>query len=345
MRGWAAARVGQSLSGPAAHVGSACGRTRLTHMLQAMSRRIRCLLVVPLAVLALHLPVSAQELLSADDVVAMESPAPELRIPYGEDPLQYGHLRLPEGMGPHPVVVFIHGGCWLSAYDIGHVGPLEEALAGAGYAVWSLEYRRVGNIGGGWPGTFLDIAAGVDHLPTLATEYPLDLDRVIASGHSAGGHLALWVASRPWVPKSSELYSAKPLLVHGVLALAPAPDLEALQHAAVCGGVMDGLMGGSPEAVPERYDAASPMRLPPVDVPQRIVVGAHDRAWAPGGHAYFRRASTNDGATSDGARIVLTEAPESGHFEMIVPTTSTWPLVLQELEALSSDMARIREPM
>ena len=97
-------------------------------------------------------------------------------------------------------------------------------------------------------------------------------------------------------------------------------------------------MGGSPEAYPERYDAASPMRLAPIDVPQRVFVGAHDRVWTSGGHAYFQRARSVDDAT-----IVLREAPESGHFEMVVPTTSTWPLVLQELRALSADMVRIRE--
>ena len=291
--------------------------------------------VALLVMLALPAPVFGQEFLSANDVVAMESPAPDLRIPYGEHPLQYGHLRLPEGAGPHPVLVFIHGGCWLSAYDIGHVGQLEEAVTAAGYAVWSLEYRRVGDEGGGWPGTFLDIARGVDAVAELASEHPLDLSRVIASGHSAGGHLALWVAARPRIPRSSELYAASPLPIHGVLALAPAADLETLQAQAVCGGVVDGLMGGSPETVPERYDAASPMRLLPIDVPQRIVIGAHDRAWSPGGRAYFERAGAVDGAS-----IVLMEAPESGHFEMVVPTTSTWPLVMRELAAPSSDLAR-----
>ena len=94
----------------------------------------------------------SQELLSAADVVALEAPAPDLIIPYGEAPLQYGHLRLPEGPGPHPVVLFIHGGCWLSAYTIGHVGSLEHGLAQEGYAVWSLEYRRVGDEGQGQHG-------------------------------------------------------------------------------------------------------------------------------------------------------------------------------------------------
>ena len=128
----------------------------------------------------------SQELLTAGDIVAIESPSPDARIAYGEAALQFGYLRLPEGRGPHPTIVFIHGGCWLSRYDIQHTGPAEQALADAGYAVWSIEYRRVGDEGGTWPGMFLDVGSGVDHLFELAHEYALDLDRVIVAGHSAG---------------------------------------------------------------------------------------------------------------------------------------------------------------
>ena len=164
-------------------------------------------------------PGRAQELLGAADVVALPSEPPELRIAYGPGELQFGHLRLPEGEGPHSVVIFVHGGCWLSQYDIGPVGPLEQAIADAGYAVWSLEYRRVGDQGGGWPGTLLDIAAGVDHLRELARPYRLDLTRVIAAGHSAGGHLALWIAARPKVPRDSEIYSSNPVRVHSIWSI------------------------------------------------------------------------------------------------------------------------------
>ena len=111
---------------------------------------------------------SGQDLLTASDVVRLPSPPPAHRMSYGEHPLQFGHLRLPPGPGPHPVLVFLHGGCFLSQYDIGHVGLLEQAVADAGFAVWSLEYRRVGDEGGGWPGTFRDVALGADHVRTLA---------------------------------------------------------------------------------------------------------------------------------------------------------------------------------
>ena len=173
-------------------------------------------------------PDSAPEktgLLTAADLVKFENPPADARIQYGDDALQFGDLRLPPGSGPHPVVVFIHGGCWLAEYDISHSSKLTAALAGAGIATWSLEYRRVGDEGGGWPGTFQDIGHGTDHLRSIAAEYNLDLDRVIVMGHSAGGHLALWAAARPGIPAETPVSSTDPLAVSGVLALAPAADL------------------------------------------------------------------------------------------------------------------------
>jgi acetyl esterase/lipase len=224
------------------------------------------------------------------------------------------------------VVVFIHGGCWLSVFDIAHVGPLEQAWADAGYAVWSIEYRRVGDDGGGWPGTFQDVAAGADHLRALARDYPLDLHRVVAAGHSAGGAFALWLAARDRMPGESELWSPDPLAVQGVLALAPAANLADLEREGVCGGVVDGLMGGGPDAFPDRYAAASVMRLAPVGVPQILVVGAKDRSWGPSGRVYHAHA-----LEAGDQQVELRDAPESGHFEMIVPGTSTWPLVMNAL--------------
>ncbi len=256
----------------------------------------------------------------------MEAPPPDHRVAYGDGPLQFGNLRLPEGPGPFPVALFVHGGCWLSAFPIAHVGRLEQAWADAGYAVWSIEYRRVGDDGGGWPATFLDVEDGADHLRALARDYPLDLSRVVAAGHSAGGYFALWLASRRNIPRESPLWRPDPLPVSAVLALAPAPDLDDLHAQGVCGEVIDGLMGGSPAEHPDRYAAASMTRLPPPDVPETLIVGARDRSWGPAGRAYFQHAR----AAGD-ANVSLIEAPESGHFEMIVPGTSTWPLVMREL--------------
>src|SRR5215212_9588798 len=137
-------------------------------------------------------------MISFAEVAAAPAPAADHRESYGSDPLQFGELRLPRGTtGRVPVVVFLHGGCWRAAYDLTHVAAAAAALASAGYAVWVPEYRRVGNDGGGWPGTFEDVAAAVDHVRDLAVRYPsLDTTRVVLAGHSAGGQLALWAASR-----------------------------------------------------------------------------------------------------------------------------------------------------
>lgn len=217
-----------------------------------MTPRIRrALLAVGGAAAVLAAPARAQAPangaapVSFDQVAAQRVAAPAATVAYGDAPEQFGRLRLPAGPGPHPVVLFIHGGCWLSQYDLAHAAAAEQALADAGYAVWSLEYRRVGNPGGGWPGTFQDIARGADHLRALARAHPLDLSRVIAAGHSAGGYFALWLAARGKLPPASPLFAANPLPVRGVLALAPAPDLEGLHAAGVCGNVIDRLMGGA----------------------------------------------------------------------------------------------------
>lgn len=275
-------------------------------------------------------PLEAQNLITAAEVMAMETPPPTHRVAYGPDPLQFGHLRLPGGEGPFPVVLFVHGGCWLSEYGIGHTGSLEAAWAEAGYAVWSVEYRRVGDPAGGWPNTFLDVAAGGDHLRTLARDFPLDLDRVVAAGHSAGGSFALWLASRAHVPRESPLWSPNPLPIHGFLGLAPAADLERLHQVGICGNVIQQLLGGSPDEAPDRYAAVSPMRLPPLSVPQVVVLGEHDDTWTPIAEAWLDRVREERAEVA----VEVVRAAESGHFEMIVPGTSTWPLVMGALEAV-----------
>jgi acetyl esterase/lipase len=265
---------------------------------------------------------SAQDLMSAADAGALVSPPPDHRIAYGPDALQFGNLRLPEGAGPHPVVALIHGGCWLSAYDIGYIGALAQAIADAGYAVWSVEYRRVGDPGGGWPGTYRDVGQALDHLRVIAPDHALDLERVVVAGHSAGGALALWAAARPKLPEASDLHVPDPLPVRAVLGLAPAADLEAIEMRDSCGDVMNQLMGGSQVEQPARYQSASPMQLAPIGVPQTLVLGDHDSAWTPTGRSYVHRAIA---VGEDHLRVVV--LPDSGHFEMIAPTSSSWPLV------------------
>jgi acetyl esterase/lipase len=276
-----------------------------------------------------------QQPLTFDQVAALPAPPPTQRIAYGAGPLQFGNLRLPRGNGPHPVVLFIHGGCYLAQYSIDHADALEQALADSGYAVWSIEYRRVGDEGGGWPGTFLDVAQGADHLRTLANEYPLDLRRVVAVGHSAGANFALWLAARDRIRAESPVYVERPLGIAAVLALAPVPDLPALHARGVCNNVIDKLMAGSPGSVSERYRDVSPSLMLPIGVPQVLLVGAQDSGWGPAGRAYNTLAVA---ARDTLARFA--EAPESGHFDFIAPTTTTWRLVMDSLRSLFEGISR-----
>jgi acetyl esterase/lipase len=267
-------------------------------------------------------------LMTSADLASFESPEPDERIAYGDAPLQFGELRLPNGPGPHPVVILIHGGCWLSEFDITHLRKLAAAITETGVATWALEYRRVGNPGGGWPGTFQDIARGTDHLRVLAKTHPLDLDRVIAAGHSAGGHLALWLAARSKLSDREPFRAENPVLPVAVLGLAPAPDLAYLHEQNICDGVIGKLLGGSPEDQPERYRSASLMSLVPLRVPQILILGDHDRNWTPVGRRYF------EAAKAAGDDVHAVEAPESGHFEMIDPDSTSWPLVVGALRDL-----------
>jgi acetyl esterase/lipase len=164
--------------------------------------------------LAFGFPACAQNL-TFGDISKLPQPPADHRISYGPDPLHFGELRLPPGRGPHPVVIVVHGGCWFAEYDLHHLAAFSAALTKLGAATWSLEYRRIGNGGGAWPGTFQDVARGADYVRELAKKYPLDLKRVVIVGHSAGGQLALWLAARHRLPKESALYTPDPLRPSG----------------------------------------------------------------------------------------------------------------------------------
>lgn len=268
------------------------------------------------------------KLLSAADLAGFVEPPADARIHYGEEPLQFGDLRLPPGDGPHPVMIFLHGGCWLSEYDIAHTSKLAAALAASGIATWSLEYRRVGDPGGGWPGTFEDVARGTDHLASIASDYALDVERVIVAGHSAGGQLALWLAAREAFPAGSPFAATPPVALRGVLALAPAADFAYLHEHGTCDRAVTRLLGGSPESVPDRYRWTDPVRFAPLAVPQIVLAGRHDETWSPPARRYARQAAAR------GDDVTLIEAPDSGHFELIDPDSTTWPLVLRAARQL-----------
>ena len=207
---------------------------------------------------------------------------PHRRVRYaGDSPVQYGDLRLPAGRVPaagHPVAVVIHGGAWHADWTSDYTSRFAEALTDAGIATWNIEFRRLGNRGGGYPGTFTDVGLATDFLRTLAETHPLDLGRVVVVGHSSGGHLALWLASRRNLPEGSAIRGSDPLPVAGVISLAGVNDLEGALALGNRTDVLD-LIGTGTAAASARFATTSPGRLLPLGVPQVLIVGTRDEAW------------------------------------------------------------------
>ena len=263
---------------------------------------------------------STARILTEDDLAALPPVAPTHRLAYGPAPEQFGELYLPPSSGHHPVVILLHGGCWRAQYGLGYLGQLSAAFRDAGLAVWNLEYRRLGN-GGGWPTTFADVAAGTDYLHSVADRFALDLSRLITVGHSAGGHLALWLASRQRLPVTSPLFAAAALPVQGVLSLAGIPDLAAAVQRDICHGACQALLGGLPDEVPERYQQASPLALLPLGVPHWHLLGLFDQV-IPVDYLqeFVAIAREHD-------EVHLELLPEAGHYELIVPATPAWNAV------------------
>lgn len=253
---------------------------------------------------------------------AAQAPPPAARVPYGPEPAQFGALWLPErsASGPDappgglPVVMLIHGGCWLNSYGVDHVPPMAAALRDAGMAVWAPEYRRIGDPGGGNPGTFEDVRASWEALQTLAPAHGLDLGRVILMGHSAGGHLALWLAQEPGVTP------------RGVVLLAGITDLEAYRSPTGCGASVDLLMGGTPDEVPDSFADFSPVhRSRPAPAVPVVLVVADGDAIVPGAQAQAYM------ARDPRARVV---GVPGGHFDLIAPWAPPWPSILNEVDTL-----------
>lgn len=243
---------------------------------------------------------------------------------YGRDPLQVGELRLPAGQGPFPVAVVIHGGCWTKGFATRrHTAALASALAAKGVASWNVEYRQVGDPGAGWPGTFQDWGAATDHLRSLARRYPLDVARIVVTGHSAGAHAALFVASRPKLAKDSVVRGIDPLPVAAAVAIDGPGDLPPFvgTDADICGKpVIVPLMGGTPASVPDRYAQGSPAALLPLGVRQ-VMVSASGVLTPQAAEAY-RAAAAKAGDTVD-----VHVLGGTGHFEPIAPGTPQWRVV------------------
>jgi acetyl esterase/lipase len=219
-------------------------------------------------------------------------------------------------------VVGFHGGWWRAPYDLEPHCALCEALEADGFANWNVEFRRVGEEGGGWPGTFEDAGRAVDFLTELAPAHDLDLSRVVTVGFSAGGHLALWVAGRHRLAPGHPLQPRTPVAIRGAISLAGAVDLVHCAKLGLGGRAAEALLGGAPEEVPERYAAGSPSSLLPLGVRQSLVHGTADAAVPHEVSERYRAA-----AASHGDDVELQLLPGLGHFELIDPRSEAGPAV------------------
>lgn len=250
------------------------------------------------------------------DILTLAPPPADARIPYGPDPNHFGDLRLPKQKGPHPVVVNIHGGFWRARYDLAHAGHLCAALAKDGFSTWNLEYRRVGNPGGGWPGSFEDLTHGFQFLNQIAAKYALDLKRAIVMGHSAGGHLALVLAAH------------QPSL-RGVISLAGVADLRRAHELKLSNDAVGEFLGGPPETVADHYREADPVLLPMPKMRQRLIHGTNDDIVPIELARRYR-----DAKLKAGEPVKLVEVPNAGHFELIDPHTEAWKNVEEAVREL-----------
>jgi len=255
------------------------------------------------------------------EITELDYQAAAQRLAYGAEPEQYFELWLPPGNSePAPLIVLVHGGCWLAEYDVSHIRPLASEMASGGLAVAALEYRRVGQEGGGWPGTFDDISAGLEFISSLQ-DSRLDLSRVILVGHSAGGHLALWAAGRSLLEKSQALYREDPFEPRGVIGLAAITDLATYSKGQnSCQQVTPKLIGGLPSEKPDRYEQSSPSQLGTA-VPAILLHGDQDPI-----------VPLSQSRALPQAELVTIEG--AGHFDMIHPGMAAFPRLLDAIEEL-----------
>jgi acetyl esterase/lipase len=257
---------------------------------------------------------------SAEDILSKPQPPFDYRVSYGTDPNQFLEVRLPSGKGPHPVLLNIHGGYWRAKYDLAHAGHICEAIRSAGVATINVEYRRVGNLGGGWPGTFSDIRAAYQFVRQASGRFYIDPARMVVMGHSAGGQLALCLAAH-------ETSLLRVISLAGVVDLKQAFALHLSNDAVV------EFLGGKPDAVPEHYREADPMELSIPEARQWLLHGTEDDTVPPEfSRAYVKfKTSTKNAGKSENATLV--EIPHAGHFELIDPSSEAFKQVISTVLA------------
>jgi len=246
--------------------------------------------------------------MTSDDILSLTPPKPDVRLAYGGDENQFVELRLPNGKGPHALAIAIHGGYWRAKYDLKYMGHLCAALTAKGIATANLEYRRVGNAGGGWPGTFADIRAGYQFLIQNEHKYDFDARRIVAIGHSAGSQLALCLAAHETGVKA-------------LVSLAGVVDLQRAYALHLSNDAVVEFLGGTPAEVADHYREADPMKLA-IGARQWLVHGAEDDVVPP---AFSRDYVSTKKKTKEDARLV--EIAGAGHFEVVDPRSGAWKAV------------------
>jgi len=278
---------------------------------------------------------------STNPLELLKQPTPPAtgQMTYGKDALQFGEMRVPAGTGPFPVAILVHGGCWsaklkelpeaVTSFEL--LRPIASALAEAGIASWNIEYRRLGNEGGGWPGTYQDLSRATDMLRDTASRYHLDLSRTIAIGHSSGGQLAMWLVARGRLPKNSPLYTGSPLPLKGVVDIDGPPDLETFQafEQPMCGGpVITQFFGGTPAEFPDHYREGSVAGLLPTGARQELFIRAKPAEMHELLEQYVRVAK------KAGDPVRLFTLMGDSHFDGINPTAPDWETVMASIRSL-----------
>jgi acetyl esterase/lipase len=252
-----------------------------------------------------------------EDLLRLAPARADFRIPYGPNASQFGELRLAKSKGQHAIVMNVHGGFWRKKYDLAHAGHFCAALSAVGLATWNIEYRRVGEVGGGWPGALDDVRQAWRFIPQLAEKYDLSGEKVIVVGHSAGGHLALCLAA----------YERG---VRAVVSLAGVVDLQRAWELQLSSNAVVEFLSGSPQDVPQNYRAADPMQLAIPEAAQWIVHGAQDDIVPPDfSHLYCERKK------NQGENVHHLEIPKADHFDLIDPRAAAWPIVVNTILGLS----------
>lgn len=264
--------------------------------------------------------------ITLEQYMALSGPNPSARIAYGVEPSQYVELFRPQGEGMFPVVLLVHGGCWLKEFQgIVQMRNLAGALAAQGIAVWNVEYRRIDEDGGGYPGTYQDAAAALDLLVERASAHHLETRRLVAVGHSAGGHLVQWLAGRSQLPSTSGLHTRNPFPLRQVVALGSIGDLRrrAAGIEQVCGIDMKRLTGPPTPARPNVYADTSPAELMPTGSHTVLINGDLDHVSPPQTALDYAARAQQAGDRVD--TIVL---PRASHFDEVCASSPAWTLIL-----------------